>query len=323
MSTAHNYKYDLSVVIPVFNEAETIEELIRKLDSVMKSQGLTYEIIVVDDGSFDRSPDTVKSLQEKIRHLKLICLRRNFGHHPATYAGFDYATGEIVVTLDADLQNDPRDIPKLLGKIKDGTCDVVCGWRKDRKDPFFSRRLPSYIANKMISYGSHIQIHDYGCFLRAYKNGIAKELSKHAPFKGWFPVLFRTLGLRVKEVEVAYHQRGRDGKSRHSLFTRLDQFQSVFMGITTKPFQVVEFLGMMCWFGGGIGFFIVLCLYLADIMSGSPALVLLLAALSAWGFLLLAIGLIGEYIVRMNWELQQTPKYLIKEIVDRDNETLR
>ena len=235
-------------------------------------------------------------------------MRRNFGQHAATYAGFDHAKGGVVVTLDGDLQNDPADIPKLLEKMAEGY-DVVCGWRTDRRDPFLSRKLPSLITNYLIRNDAPTPIHDYGCFLRAYTNVAAKELSHYSTSRGWFPVLFSKLGFKVGEVPVSHQERPGGEGSKHGFFVRLDQFMSVFMGATTKPFQFVEVIGIGAVGLGGAGL-------LAGIVIRSWVLGALSASLALWGFSVTITGMVGEYLVRMNYEIGRKPKYLVRNVYE-------
>ncbi len=303
---------ELSIVIPVFNESANIAALTGRLDKVLPSLPQPHEVIIVDDGSRD---DTVKQLlaaRSRYPWLKVLELRRNFGQHAATYAGFDAATGKIVVTLDGDLQNDPDDIPKLLEKMAEGY-DVVCGWRQNRKDPFFSRKLPSLIVNKIIQGDAPTPAHDYGCFLRAYTRSAAKELAAYSTTKGWFPVLFSKLGFRVGEAPVRHAERERGEDSKHNVFIRIDQFESVFMGATTKPFQFVEIVGAVA---GGMGALMILAALGLWIRYGTVGWVLLMltgAGLMLWGFLTVVVGMIGEYLVRMNYEVGNKPKYLVRQ----------
>src|SRR5215467_13610572 len=166
---------DLSVVIPVRNEAPSLDELYRELTDVLRGWGRSYEIIVVDDGSTDESYEILARQQAVDPHLRVIRLRRNFGQTAAFAAGFDHALGRVIVTSDGDLQNDPRDIPALVETLERGY-DIVCGWRKDRKDPFVSRRLPSMLANRLISAATGVQLHDYGCSLKVFRTEVVKSL---------------------------------------------------------------------------------------------------------------------------------------------------
>jgi glycosyltransferase involved in cell wall biosynthesis len=296
----------LSIVVPVYNEEVNIEPLLARIAAVLPTLPAPHEVIVVDDGSRDSTVAKALVAGKAYPWLKLVELRRNFGQHAATYAGFDTATGDIVITLDGDLQNDPADIPKLLEKMKEGY-DVVCGWRTARKDPFLSRKLPSLIVNRIIRSDAPTPIHDYGCFLRAYTQQAAKELSLYSTSRGWFPVLFAKLGFRVGEVPVSHHERPSGEESKHSVFVRMDQFMSVFMGATTKPFQFVEVIGSAVFGLGVIG------LVIALVIRAWPLGFLSVGA-GLWGVSTTITGMIGEYLVRMNYEIGRKPKYLIRKI---------
>ena len=296
----------LTIVIPVYNEEANVELLLERLASMVPKLPSPAEVMIVDDGSGDRTVPKLIEARKKYPWLKVIELRRNFGQHAATYAGFDHAQGGVVVTLDGDLQNDPADIPKLLEKMAEGY-DVVCGWRTDRRDPFLSRKLPSLITNYLIRNDAPTPIHDYGCFLRAYTNVAAKELSHYSTSRGWFPVLFSKLGFKVGEVPVSHQERPGGEGSKHGFFVRLDQFMSVFMGATTKPFQFVEVIGIGTLMLGGVGL-------LVGIVNRSWLFSILSASLALWGFSVTITGMVGEYLVRMNYEIGRKPKYLVRSI---------
>jgi glycosyltransferase involved in cell wall biosynthesis len=298
----------LSIVIPVFNEEANVEQLLARVAETSPTLPPQFEVIIVDDGSTDATLAKLLEARKKYPWLKVVSLRRNFGQHAATYAGFDKAQGDVVVTLDGDLQNDPREIPKLLAKMAEGY-DVVCGWRTERKDPFFSRKLPSLITNYIIRSDAPTPIHDYGCFLRAYTNEAAKELSYYSTSRGWFPVLFAKLGFKVGEVAVSHHERPGGEQSKHNFFIRLDQFMSVFMGATTKPFQFVEVVGLGAVGLGGLGL-------VAALIIGSWKLGVLALVVGLWGFSTAVTGMVGEYLVRMNYEIGRKPKYLVRKIYD-------
>ena len=294
----------LTIVIPVYNEEANVDLLLERIAGTVPKLPSPAEVMIVDDGSEDATVPKLIGARKKYSWLKIIELRRNFGQHAATYAGFDHAKGDIVVTLDGDLQNDPADIPKLLEKMAEGY-DVVCGWRTDRRDPFLSRKLPSLITNYLIRNDAPTPIHDYGCFLRAYTNVAAKELSHYSTSRGWFPVLFSKLGFKVGEVPVCHQERPGGEGSKHGFFVRLDQFMSVFMGATTKPFQFVEVIGIGAAGLGGAGL-------LTGIVIRSGLLSVLSASLALWGFSVTITGMVGEYLVRMNYEIGRKPKYLVR-----------
>jgi glycosyltransferase involved in cell wall biosynthesis len=296
---------ELSIVIPLYNEEVNVGPLLERIAKVLSQLPSPHEVIAVDDGSRDTTVGKLLVAREQYPWLKVMELRRNFGQHAATYAGFDCAAGKIVITLDGDLQNDPADIPKLLVKMREGY-DIVCGWRTQRQDPFFSRKLPSMIVNNIIRSDAPTPIHDYGCFLRAYTNEAAKELSRYSTSRGWFPVLFAKLGFRVSEVPVGHSERPSGEQSKHGFFRRLDQFMSVFMGVATKPFQFVEMVGVS---GFGIGVLVAL----ASVFLRSVLFAVAGIGLCLWGFTTAIVGLIGDYLVGMNYEIGVKPKYLIRK----------
>jgi glycosyltransferase involved in cell wall biosynthesis len=303
----------VSIVIPVYNEESSVDPLLERIAKVIPLLPTPSEVLVVNDGSEDQTMAKLLVARQRYPWLKIVELRRNFGQHAATYAGFDTAQGDMVVTLDGDLQNDPADIPKLLEKMKEGY-DVVCGWRTQRKDPFISRKLPSMIVNRLIRSEAPTPIHDYGCFLRAYTQQAAKELSVYSTPRGWFPVLFSKLGYRVGEVPVTHRARPGGESSHHDLFTRIDQFMSVFMGVKAKPFQFVEVVGVAAILLGGLGLIVGCVSWLAGTHGPCLWWILFSIAASLWGFLTAVTGLVGEYLVRTNYELGRHPKYLVRRV---------
>jgi glycosyltransferase involved in cell wall biosynthesis len=298
----------LSIVIPLYNEQANVDALLARIKEVLPSLAAPNEVIIVDDGSKDATVSKLLAARKDCPWLTVVELRRNFGQHAATYAGFDIAKGAVVVTLDGDLQNDPADIPKLLEKMKEGY-DIVCGWRTARKDPFLSRKLPSLIVNRIIRSDAPTPIHDYGCFLRAYTQQTAKELSLYSTARGWFPILFAKLGFRVGEVAVSHHERPGGEQSKHGFFKRMDQFMSVFMGAKTKPFQFVEIVGAAALLAGAAGM-------LGGLMLRSWLWTLGALALCLWGFTTVILGFIGDYLVGMNYEIGRHPKYVIRKVHD-------
>ncbi|MBM3285726.1 MAG: glycosyltransferase family 2 protein, partial [Candidatus Aminicenantes bacterium] len=217
----------VSVIIPVFNESRNLEALCAELIPVLQNLGITFEILFVDDGSTDDSWAILQSIQQKEPRIKLIRLRKNFGQTAALSAGFDYAAGEIVVSLDADLQNDPRDIPLLIAKIEEGY-DIVSGWRKNRKDRFFSRRLPSRIANWLISRLTSVRLHDYGCTLKAFRKEVIKSIKLYGELHRFIPAIASHMGVAIAEVPVNHRPR-RHGKSKYSIF----RFTRVILDMVT------------------------------------------------------------------------------------------
>ena len=302
----------LSIIVPVYNEEINVEPLLARIAAVLPKLPAPNEVIIVDDGSKDATVAKLVAARQQYPWLKVLELRRNFGQHAATYAGFDTAKGDIVVTLDGDLQNDPDDIPKLVDKMREGY-DIVCGWRTERKDPLVSRKLPSLIVNRIISSEAPTPIHDYGCFLRAYTQDAAKELAGYSTTRGWFPVLFAKLGFRVGEVLVRHHERPGGEKSKHGFFTRLDQFMSVFMGMKRRPFQFVQIIGAMAIGLGGAGVRAAVVMEWQRARANFLLMLLGTMVLCLWGFLTTVTGMIGEYLVGMNYEIGNKPKYLVRK----------
>ncbi|EDP75446.1 glycosyltransferase family 2 protein [Hydrogenivirga sp. 128-5-R1-1] len=310
----------ISVVIPAYNEEENIPVLYERLKGVLDSLGEDYEIVFVDDGSYDRTPEVLKEIAEKDKRVKVIRFRRNYGQTAAMYAGFEYAEGDVIITMDADLQNDPEDIPRLLEKMREGY-DIVSGWRKDRKDPFLSRKLPSKIANWIISKVTGVELHDYGCTLKAYRADIAKRYRLYGDMHRFLPALAKRFGARVTEIPVRHHPR-LYGRSKYGIGRTvrviLDIFLVKFLNeYITKPLYVF----------GGFGFIllsvgILIELYLtflklftgADI-GGRPLLILGVLLILA-GIQLISTGVIAELIVRTYYESRGEKPYVIEEKIN-------
>jgi len=208
----------VSVVIPIYNEEENIRILYQKLISSLNKLGLSYEIIFVDDGSKDKSLEILKDIQKGDDNVVVISFRRNFGQTPAFCAGFKYAKGEVIVTMDGDLQNDPEDIGKLLNVLNNGY-DLVSGWRKNRKDRFINRKLPSMIANWLISKVTGTKLHDYGCSLKAYRREVIKNIKLYGEMHRFIPALANQVGAKIAEVEVSHNPRIY-GKSKYGISDR-------------------------------------------------------------------------------------------------------
>ncbi|HYA31735.1 MAG TPA: glycosyltransferase family 2 protein [Thermodesulfovibrionales bacterium] len=308
----------VSVVIPLFNEEDNVRTLHEKLTAALSARGSDYEVIYVDDGSTDGTLSLLEDIQGRDPAVVVLSLRRNFGQTAAFAAGFDFARGDVVITMDGDLQNDPNDIPKLLELIKDN--DLVSGWRKKRKDPFFSRRLPSIAANWLISKVTGVQLHDYGCSLKAYRRDVIKNLKLYGEMHRFIPAVASWYGVRIAEVETIHHQRLR-GKSKYGI-TRtirvvLDLITVKFLqSFSTKPLQFFGSIGMGCGF---LGFLLLLYLTMEKLVFGNPIggrpLLLLGALLLIVGIQFIGMGLLGEMIVRVYHETQRKPIYVIKKVL--------
>ncbi len=314
----------ISVVIPAYNEEENIPILYEKLKKVLENLGEDYEIIFVDDGSTDRTYGILKEIAQKDKKVKVIRFRRNFGQTAAMYAGFEHAKGDVIITMDADLQNDPEDIPKLLEKMKEGY-DIVSGWRKDRKDPFLSRKLPSMIANWIISKVTGVHLHDYGCTLKAYKADIAKNYRLYGDMHRFLPALAKRFGAKITEIPVKHHPR-LYGKSKYGIGRTIRVILDIFLvkflnEYITRPLYVFGGIGLVLF---GIGFLIELYLTVLKLFFGQdighrPLLILgVLLILS--GIQLISTGIIAELIIRTYYESKGEKPYIIQEKINVEEE---
>ena len=314
----------VSLVIPVFNEAENLAELYRELVDALEKSSRAFEVIFIDDGSADSSWTVLRSLQQKDGRIKLIRLRRNFGQTAALAAGFDYARSEIIISLDADLQNDPKDIPLLIRKIEEGY-DIVNGWRRKRKDKFLSRRVPSIIANQLISRLTRVRLHDYGCTLKAFRSEVIKNIKLYGELHRFIPAIASQLGVRIAEVEVSHRPR-KHGKSKYSLFritkVILDMLTVKFLlSYSTRPLQIFGLLGL----GSGLlGFIISLWLsyqrLALKISVANRPLLLLGVLLIVIGIQFIPLGLLAEIMVRAYHESSGKTIYVIREVIDSETE---
>lgn len=311
---------ELSVVIPVYNEEESLEPLYGALRTALEGLGTSYEIVVVDDGSIDGSFEVLKKLHLGDSKLKVVRLRRNFGQAAAFAAGFDAAAGEIVVSMDADLQFDPADIGKLLNKMGEGY-DIVSGWREDRKEPFLSRRLPSMVANWLISRMTGVKLHDFGCSLKAYRLEVVRNVRLYGELHRFIPALASSMGVRLAEVKVSHHPR-RFGESKYNLSRTvtvlLDLLTVKFLlSYASRPMQVFGLLGM---FSFGLGTAIAAYLSFLRLVLGRPIadrpLLLLAILLILVGVQLVTMGLLGELTARTYHEAQGKKIYTIREMLE-------
>ncbi len=308
---------DISVVLPVYNESGNLETFIPELSGVLRDLGRSYEIIAVDDGSTDPSVATLRRLKEQEPHLRIIRFRRNFGQTAGFTAGFDLSRGEYVITMDADGQNDPADIPKLLKIMEEGEYDIVSGWRQERKEPFLSRRLPSMIANRIIAKSTGVVLHDYGCSLKIYHWEVAKNVKLYGELHRFIPALASEMGVRVVEVPVNDRPR-RYGKSKYNLSKTvrvvLDLLTITFLlNYMARPMQ---FFGLAGLASGGAGFLLGLYLTFLKLLTGvdigTRPLLSLAILLMILGVQFLMMGLLGELLSRTYFEVQDKTIYMIR-----------
>ncbi len=317
---------DISVVIPLFNEEESIAHLYTDLSAALETLNRTYEVIIVDDGSADGSFIELKKVHQADPRWRVIRFRRNFGQTAALTAGFDAARGAITITMDADLQNDPRDIPKLLEKIDEGY-DIVSGWRINRKEPFFTRRLPSITANWLIARATGVYLHDYGCTLKAYRSDVSQNVSLYGELHRFIPAI--ASGMGVTFTEVAVNDRKRQfGRSKYGLMrtfrVMLDLVTVLFfLRFSTRPLHIFGTVGIFSFM---IGF--VLSAYLAytrlvlgEPLSDRPAL-LLAMMLIFLGVQITSTGLVAEFVMRNYHEPGGHKIYTVREMLDAPPEPL-
>jgi glycosyltransferase involved in cell wall biosynthesis len=314
---------DLSVVVPLHNEAPNIDALCGELTSVLAACGRSYEVVLIDDGSTDGSFERLRVIQSRDPHFRLIRFRRNFGQTAAFAAGFAHARGAIIVTADGDLQNDPRDIPSMMKRIEADECDVVCGWRKDRKDPLISRRLPAVLAGRLISWATGVRLHDYGCSLKAYRAEIVRSLRLYGEMHRFLPALANDVGARI--VEQAVNHRPRlHGTSKYGISRTfrvvLDLMTVKFLGrYAARPLHVFGTAGLASTAVGLAceGWVIATrVLGFTETIARPLFWVGLLLILS--GVQLVAAGLVAEMLARTYFESQGKPTYWIREIVQAD-----
>jgi glycosyltransferase involved in cell wall biosynthesis len=311
---------DLSVVIPVYNEEENVEPLIAEIETVLAALGKSYEIVVVDDGSNDATFARLRSLRQRVAQLNVVRLKRNFGQTAAMAAGMAHAQGAVVILMDGDAQNDPADIPALLRKLDEGN-DLVAGWRYNRQDPFLNRRLPSMIANRLISFTTQVKLHDYGCTLKAMRQDVAKNLRLYGEMHRFIPAIAYERGARVAELKVNHRPRLR-GMSKYGI-TRtlrvvLDLLTVKFLSsYSTRPSHVFGPIGLG---SGFLGFVIGLYLTVEKIVYGKDIgarpLLLLAILLIFIGFQFVTMGLLGEMLARTYHESQDRPVYVVGEILE-------
>jgi glycosyltransferase involved in cell wall biosynthesis len=291
----------LSIIVPLYNEAESIDKLIAGILEAMAPCKFAYEIILIDDGSTDETWAKIETHKKSIPNLKGIKFRRNFGQTSAMVAGFDHARGEFVVTMDGDLQNDPADIPRMLRVMEEEHCDIVSGWRKDRKD-HFSRVLPSRIANFIISKTTGVHLHDYGCSLKVYRADCIRSIHAYGEMHRFFPALASMTGARVMELPINHRPR-RFGKSKYGFSRIFKVFSDIFSMNLIIRFSSTPLVGfslcaipfaVLTVFFGALAFVAAML----DWTEGKPSFFILLATLNLVAVLLLEMmGILGELVV--------------------------
>ena len=307
----------ISIVVPVYNESDSIRLLINEIINVMKSHQLLFELIIVNDGSVDSTSNVLENLSLEIKQLTVINLRKNYGQTAALAAGFDYSNGDIIVTLDGDLQNDPNDIPKLITNINEGY-DLICGWRFQRKDKLLNRRIPSQIANRLIGNVTGIHLHDYGCSLKAFKHEIIKDIKLYGELHRFLPVLANIEGAKIKEIKVNHRSR-KYGQSKYGIdrtFRVLMDLLTVwFMNkFLTRPMYVFGFIGIISIISSCImSSYLIVLKFLGESIGNRPLLIFALI-LGIAGVQLFSFGLLGELLMRTYHESQNRPIYRVREI---------
>lgn len=312
----------ISLVIPLYNEEGNVEQLYHEISRVVDSADLNAEFVFIDDGSKD---NTVKNLWEIAGHdprTRIVCLRRNFGQTAAMAAGFDHAEGDIVITLDGDLQNDPVEIPKLIAKIDEGY-DLVAGWRKDRQDKMLSRKIPSMLANRLISKTTNVQLHDYGCTLKAFTKEVAKGLQLYGEMHRFIPALAAQMGVKIAEVPVKHRPRIH-GTSKYGIsrtFRVLLDLLTVrfFLGFATRPLHMFGALGFA---SGGLGTFLLTMLtfqrFVLHMPIGNRPLLLISVMLILIGLQFFCFGILAEVLARTYHESQNKKTYVVRNVLEQN-----
>jgi glycosyltransferase involved in cell wall biosynthesis len=310
---------DLSVVIPIHNESPNLRQLHQELTATLVAWGRPYELIAVDDGSTDDSYQILSELHAADPRLHVIRFRRNFGQTAAFAAGFAHASGAIIVTSDGDLQNDPRDIPALVESLERGA-DIVCGWRRDRKDTFLTRRVPSMLANRLISRATGVNLHDYGCSLKAFRAEVVKPLRLYGEMHRFIPAIASEIGVRVTEQEVNHRPR-LHGTSKYGLSRTIRVVLDLLtvkylLDYAKRPLQIFGLVGLLFGgLGGAILLYLIGVKYLAHQGIGDRPLLLLAILLVFTGVQLVTLGLLAEMQARTYHESQNKPTYVIREIL--------
>jgi len=310
----------LSLVIPVYNEAESLGPLFAELTGALATLGRPVEVVAVDDGSTDGSFACLAALAHGDPRIRIVRLARNYGQTAALAAGIEHARAPVIVSMDADLQNDPADIPRLLALLDQGV-DVVNGWRSPRRDPWLTRRVPSQIANRLISLVTGTRLHDYGCTLRAMRTSVARELRLYGELHRFIPALAADLGARIAEVKVNHRPRTL-GTSKYGLSRTLRVFLDLLTvkflsGFSTRPIQLFGLFGLICAAAGlGLTAYLGFERIVLGVRLANRPLVLLAILMAVVGVQFVSLGLLGEMLVRTYHESQAKPIYRVREVVN-------
>lgn len=300
----------ISILVPLLNEEESLPELNERLRSSLDGLGKSYELIYINDGSTDTSQELIESFRNDDTRIKIIEFNRNYGQHMALFAGFERAQGEIIVTIDADLQNPPEEIPRLISKMEEGY-DVVATYRRMRQDSVF-RKLPSFIVNKITSRLVGVTLRDYGCMLRAYSRSVINSINMCQESSSFIPALANTYAKKIAEIEVGHEER-RMGTSKYSLFRLLRLNFDLMTGFSLLPIQWIGMLGVIIA-AFGLAFAVFLLIRRLVVGPESEGLFTLFAILFFFmGIQILTLGIIGEYIGRIFQEVRRRPRFIIRK----------
>ena len=315
---------DISVVVPLYNEEDNVQLLYEEIKGVLDTMAEQAEIVFVDDGSRDRTLAKLEAIQAGDDHVRVVSLRRNFGQTAAMTAGFDHARGGVIITMDGDLQNDPHDIPQLVAKLNEGY-DVVTGWRHDRQDAFLSRRLPSQLANRLISWVTGVGLHDYGCTLKAFRREVIDNINLYGEMHRFIPAIASGMGISFTEVKVNHRAR-RFGTSKYGISRTirvvLDLITVKFMlSYATRPLHVFGTVGVVSsLLGVTIGLILTVQRQLFGIALANRPLLLLAVLLIFMGIQFITIGLLAELVVRTYHESQKKPIYYVRKVLGESSD---
>ena len=307
---------DLSVVVPLYNEEESLPHLVQQLTDALRPSGERFELVLVNDGSSDRTAEVLEQLSHEVPELVAVLLRKNYGQTAAMAAGFDVAQGDVIVSLDGDLQNDPADIAMLLAKLREGY-DLVSGWRHQRQDAALQRKLPSRIANRLIGRVTGVKLHDYGCSLKAYRREVLSDMRLYGELHRFLPALAFIEGARITEVKVNHRAR-QYGSSKYGIdrtFRVLMDLLTVWFmkRFLTRPMYVFGFGGLIAMLGSLLASTYLLVVKLMGGDIGNRPLLTLAVVLGLAGIQLFCFGLLGELLIRTYHESQGRPIYRIRE----------